>query len=156
MFGSAPVYGGAFRFCGIRGVGKRHFEAYHAFMTRERNYLRWLAACGMGAGALVGIAGLAGSGAQSTAARLAVANTATPSACAGTLWTTVSGTRVCLQSSPFAVDERVQKRLTPFVTRRLSPAPPAVASLPTGMAAFGSGASLLQVDRPCQFDTSTL
>lgn len=125
-------------------------------MTRERNYLRWLAACGMGAGALVGIAGLAGSGAQSTAARLAVANTATPSACAGTLWTTVSGTRVCLQSSPFAVDERVQKRLTPSVTRRLTPVLPTGALLPSGMNAFRSGASLLQVDRPCQLNTDTL
>ena len=154
-------------------------------MKRERSYLGWLAACAVGAGALVGIAGLAGSGAVPTATR--PASSARP-ACRGAMWTTAQGTRVCLQSAPFAVDPRVQRRLVPGELRRLTPGrvgrpalpaidgnrvsppawgvlerppvperlvPGAVGDAMPAMSSFRSGASLLQVDRPCQDENAT-
>ena len=149
-------------------------------MMRERSYLTWLAACGAGAAALVGVAGLVGSDAVPRAARTAVS--VSDQKCTGTLWTTAGGTRVCLQSAPFAVDSRVQRRigaregrtLTPTELRRMLEShqlpgipgrlinPPALgvapglATLPVGMSAFRSGSALLQVDRPCQDENATL
>lgn len=118
-------------------------------MMREQRYLRWLAACGIGAGALVGVAGLAGSDAVPSASRSVVV----APACNGTTWTTAHGARVCLQSAPFAVDPRVLRRFAPFEARPLTAAE--VGRLPAGMSAFRFGASKLQIDRPCQDENAT-
>ena len=126
-------------------------------MKRERSYLTWLAACGVGTGALVGAAGLIGVDAVPTASSRPQVIARAPLACAGQVWISAGGSQLCLRSAPFGIipSSRV---LTPAEAGQLiarSGRPVVISGSMinqpvAGLQAFRAGSALLQVDRPCQ------
>ena len=126
-------------------------------MKRERSYLTWLAACVVGAGALVGAAGLLGVDAVSIAAPPPRVITRASQACAGQVWVSEGGSHLCLRSAPFGISPS-SRVLTPAEAGQLiarSGRPVVISGSTvnqpvTGLQAFRSGSALLQVDRPCQ------
>ena len=131
-------------------------------MNSERSYLTWLAACGVGAGALVGAAGLLGVDAVPAAASQPRVIARAPQSCVGQVWVSEGGSHLCLRSAPFGISPS-SRVLTPaeaarLVARSCRPVvingsminPPV-----TGLQAFRSGSTLLQVDRPCQDESAT-